>query len=237
MPDMSIHQLVAGHSEYHKPSSTRDESLMEWKVTYEGCVIQTFERNGSWDSDFFAIVWDEEAQAVRQVEYATTRFWTYANSATVDITPENLAKAQVWKREQMLRDAKLRDRAEARNVHVEGRAVRILPTASGRDRRSKGEVIPQGTVAYVAASVVDPYRTPTYRYGGTVPHSYKVVLQVEGFNRLVYLPDDAVEVIDPEQYERSDEEIDAMVPAAEHIDYFHTATPGYISAVGPARVA
>lgn len=234
---MSIKQLVAGHSEYHKPSTTRDESLMEWKVTYEGCVIQTFERNGSWDSDFYAIVWDEETQSVRQIEYATTRFWTYANSATVDITPENLAKAQAWKRKQYVAQAIGADRAKARSVFVEGRKVRILPTATGRDRTVKGVKIPKGTEAYVAAWVVDPYRTPTYRYGGTVPHSYKVVLQVEGRNSLVYLADDAVEVVDPEQYETPVEEIEAQVVPAERIDHFHTAVPGYLSAVGPALVA
>lgn len=43
------------------------------KVTYEGCVFETRERNFYDDSDFYAVVWDEASQDVIEVEYATTR--------------------------------------------------------------------------------------------------------------------------------------------------------------------
>lgn len=66
------------------------------EASYQGCVISTRERNMYDDSDFIAVVWDETEGKVKEVEYATTRFWTYKNSAVVDVTPENKAKAEKW---------------------------------------------------------------------------------------------------------------------------------------------
>ena len=67
-------------------------------VTYVGAVLDTYEHNGRDDSDFYAVVWDETEQRVKEVQYATTRGWTYNNGATVDATPEVWEKAQNWQR-------------------------------------------------------------------------------------------------------------------------------------------
>ncbi|QDN94948.1 hypothetical protein FNV58_01050 (plasmid) [Streptomyces sp. RLB1-9] len=61
--------------------------------TYEGAVLRLRERNGYDDSDFYALVWDEEQQRVREIQYATTRGWTYHNGASIDATHEVIAKA------------------------------------------------------------------------------------------------------------------------------------------------
>lgn len=61
------------------------------RTYYVGCVIETWERNGYDDSDFFALVWDWELMMPQTIQYATTRAWTYANGATVDATAEVLA--------------------------------------------------------------------------------------------------------------------------------------------------
>lgn len=53
-------------------------------IEYEGAVLSRREHNGYDDSDFYATVYDAEADEVRSVMYATTRGWTYHNSATVD---------------------------------------------------------------------------------------------------------------------------------------------------------
>jgi hypothetical protein len=58
-----------------------------------GCVLNTRERNGYDDSDFYATYWDEYDQSVKTIEYATTRGWTYCNHADVDATPEVIEKA------------------------------------------------------------------------------------------------------------------------------------------------
>ena len=62
------------------------------RTTHIGLVVRAGEHNYRDDSDFFAIVWDEENEKPREVEYASTRGWTYPNSATVDATPE-----VIWK--------------------------------------------------------------------------------------------------------------------------------------------
>lgn len=64
------------------------------EVTYEGCVLDTFERNMHDDSDFCAIVYNKEEARVEVVQYATTRGWTYHNTCAVDATPEVVAAAE-----------------------------------------------------------------------------------------------------------------------------------------------
>lgn len=65
------------------------------RVEYEGCVLATGERNYHDDSDFYAVVWDEERQEVLEMEYATTRFGGGGN-ANVDATPEVKEKAEAF---------------------------------------------------------------------------------------------------------------------------------------------
>jgi hypothetical protein len=66
----------------------------EMKVTYESRVLETRERNGYDDSDFYAVVFDDQTGDTTTVEYATTRFWTYNNSATVDADDETLERVE-----------------------------------------------------------------------------------------------------------------------------------------------
>lgn len=65
------------------------------KELYVGAVIATRERNFYDDSDFYAIIWNEEKQRLEHCEYDTTRF-AGGGTATVDCTPANLAKAYAW---------------------------------------------------------------------------------------------------------------------------------------------
>jgi hypothetical protein len=91
--------------------------------TFIGCVLSTYERNGYDDSDFFAIVWDEQKQVVRDVEYATTRGWTYNNSAVVDATDEVKAKAAAHWRGLNRKAVESRVRAEMAKPHIGGEVV------------------------------------------------------------------------------------------------------------------
>jgi len=67
-------------------------------ISYVGAVLETYERNGYDDSDFYAIVWDEAEQCTKSIEYASTRGWTYLNSAVVDATDEVKEKAHAHRR-------------------------------------------------------------------------------------------------------------------------------------------
>ena len=75
-----------------------DGQTMFVKDTHVGCVLSTYEKNGYDDSDFYAIVWEESNGSgfVQHIQYATTRFWTYAASANRDATPEVIAKARAF---------------------------------------------------------------------------------------------------------------------------------------------
>ena len=69
--------------------------------TYVGCVIYLGEHNGYHDSDFYAIVWDDENEKAKKVEYASTRGWSYPNYATfADATEEVLEKYAAWQKHQ-----------------------------------------------------------------------------------------------------------------------------------------
>ena len=59
---------------------------------FKGQVISEYERNYYDDSDFFAVIWDEEKQKPFSYQYASTRAWSYCNSAVVDATPDVLEK-------------------------------------------------------------------------------------------------------------------------------------------------
>ncbi len=62
---------------------------------YVGCVLSTYERNGYNDSDWYAVCWDEQKQAVVEVEYDTTRAGG-GGCAKIDATEETLRKVYRW---------------------------------------------------------------------------------------------------------------------------------------------
>lgn len=119
-------------------------------VEYDGAVLDVYERNGYQDSDFFAIVWDEESQSVKDVEYATTRGWTYLNGANVDATDEVKAKAAAYWRARHRQSVKLGAKREADGIRVGVRA-----------RVVRGRKAPKGFEGTVRSVVerVDHYRS------------------------------------------------------------------------------
>lgn len=75
-------------------------TFKDWKTgevttMFEGAVLADRERNGYDDSDFYVIAWDEEQQALRNYEYASTRYGG-TGGASVDATPEVKEKARKW---------------------------------------------------------------------------------------------------------------------------------------------
>lgn len=108
----------------NSPEATAAHLAEAHETSYEGVVLSLHERNGYDDSDFYAMVWDEETGRVKSVEYATTRGWTYHNGASVDATDEVRAKAVAWKTK-MLFDSYVRE--ELVTVH-EGDMIRSTTT-------------------------------------------------------------------------------------------------------------
>jgi len=111
------------------------EGSRAWIVeTFRGCVISEREMNGYDDSDFYAMVWDESLGKFREIEYATTRGWTYLNGCTIDATPEVAARWEALKAAQAARFRELQAAFEAKLPKV-GREVRVV----------KGRKVPVGT--------------------------------------------------------------------------------------------
>ncbi len=113
--------------------------LAGWfRYSHEGTVLATGEHNYYDDSDFYAIVWDAAEGRPQEIEYATTRGWTYANSATVDATPEVRAAYDAYRAELAASQRAAQAAAEAATPRV-GKTVRVV----------KGRKVPVGTVAEV----------------------------------------------------------------------------------------
>lgn len=158
--------------------------------SFKGCVLETRERNYRDDSDFYAVVWSEEKQAVTEVEYATTRGWTYNNSATVDATPEVLVKAGEWAVKRAFESLKLADKAQAAKP-AKGKVVTVV----------RGRKVPQGTtgeVIWIGAGKA--YSWSQAKWG--VPQRVGIK---DATGTVHWTAATNVEVQNPEQYESSTE--------------------------------
>lgn len=105
------------------------------EVYYEGCVIAIRERNFHDDSDFYAIVYDAEKDAIDSFVYDSTR-WGGNGDAIVDATPEILEKAKMaWIRDQ-IKSGALKRRLELEAAYPSiGKTVKVV-----RGRTDKGFV-------------------------------------------------------------------------------------------------
>tara|TARA_Y100001934_G_scaffold128993_1_gene156556 strand:- start:241 stop:873 length:633 start_codon:yes stop_codon:yes gene_type:complete len=121
-------------------SDTRDgghAEILETKETYVGKVLETYEENGRDDSDFYAVVWDDETNCLRHKLYATTRFYSNGYGAKIDATEEVVAKATAERKERFLQSEIEKDEEKAKTV-AKGKKVEVV---SGRKNRGAiGEV-------------------------------------------------------------------------------------------------
>lgn len=65
------------------------------EIVYKEAVLADREENHYDDSDFYAVVWDEDGQKCKRVDYNTTRF-AGGGGCLVDATEEVKQKAQKW---------------------------------------------------------------------------------------------------------------------------------------------
>lgn len=168
--------------------------------SYVGAVLSLREMNGYDDSDFYASVWDEAEGRVKEVEYASTRGWTYLNGASIDATPEVRAKAAAWYAARRLEALKAEAAEKARTPAV-GKLAKVV-----RGRKvAKGT---EGTIIWVGEG----------KYYGPIPRYRSAAWSTKGALR-VGLKDAAgtvhwtaasnVEVTDPEEWVESLESLEA----------------------------
>jgi hypothetical protein len=150
--------------------------------TWTGCVLWTGEHNWHDDSDFYAVVWDDAAGQTREIEYASTRGWTYHNSAVIDASEEFQAKAAAYLGRIRAENEALRRAQEAKTPMV-GKEVRSLTT------RGKNK----GVVGMVRRIQPDQYNRS--RWASNV-----AAIEIAGEDKYRYISVDRLEVINPEQY-------------------------------------
>lgn len=151
------------------------------KGSFWGAVLSLYERNGYNDSDFYAVVWDDDNQCIRDIEYGTTRSWTYHNHAEVDATPEVLEKARVWWANFDLNVA-LSIRLGEMTTPTYGKRVRSLTT------RGKNVGI-EGVVKWMGE------RRSQY---GTWSQGWRIGIDVGAGGKLRYIDQNKAEVINPQ---------------------------------------
>lgn len=151
-----------------------------FRYSHEGLVLSTGEHNYYDDSDFYAVVWDEEAGEPKEVGYATTRGACYGY-ATCDASPEVREKHAAWVAAQRQARQEAAEAAEAATPRV-GKTVTVV----------KGRNVPVGTVAEVV------WYGEGRIYGGSARRNYgsppmRVGLLVDG--ERVYTDAGNVEVV------------------------------------------
>jgi hypothetical protein len=146
--------------------------------SWTGCVLWTGEHNWHDDSDFYAVVWDEEAGQTREIEYASTRGWTYHNYAVVDASDEVQAKATAYL-------AKIRAENEAFRRAQEAK----IPKVRSLTTRGKNK----GVVGLVRR--IQPNQYDLSQWAIEV-----AAIEVAGEAKYRYIPVNRLEVINPDQY-------------------------------------
>ena len=124
---------------------------------FDGCVLDWYERNGAWDSDWYAVVWDDEKGKVDHVEYDTTRAGG-GGWCKIDATPDVYRKVYRYYYDCVRKNFDEHVKIdEAREVKKGDTAVVV-----------RGRKVPKGTVGEVfwIGEVQNPYAYGTVKRAG-----------------------------------------------------------------------
>lgn len=161
-------------------SCTRDYSpCTDQHETFVGAVLDKYEENHYDDSDFVAVIWDGEK--VTTTEYASTRGWTYHNSATIDATPEVTAAALAWYRANW-------ETAAIEHAHADAKALARGKRVRSTTKRGKNVGI-EGEIKWIGEDGYKSTRWTTH---------YRVGIKIDGEQKLRYVAMESVEVIAPD---------------------------------------
>jgi hypothetical protein len=156
---MSIIQLADAStpSAYKSDEWSKQTGHEIWLVeSHIGCVISLSERNGRDDSDFLALVWNDEKGEPETIEYASTRGWSYPCMGTfIDATAEVLTKYVAWQKVQRERAIE-RQRKRDAATPAKDKRVRIVTATRGKNAVAVGE---EGTIFWVGE---DRFSTTRY---------------------------------------------------------------------------
>lgn len=136
------------------------------RVEWDGLVLATRERNGYHDSDFYAIVYDPEGRgALKEIEYATTRFPSEGRGAREDASERVVALARGVLYRQILAEFRAADASRVARATAEIRKGDDVEVFKGR------KVKPGTTGRVIWVGEVDATFSPVYRNGYNRPRS------------------------------------------------------------------
>ena len=151
--------------------------------THKGLVLSLGEYNGRDDSDFYAVVWNEETGHTERIVYASTRGWTYPNGAAVDATDEVKAKYAA-RCEKITAELRAKRAAEKAAEPTKGKRAKTVRAVKGKNAIEAGVT---GTIFWLG---MDRF-APRAVYG--VAPKMRVGFEADD-GRKVFLPASAVEV-------------------------------------------
>jgi hypothetical protein len=151
------------------------------RTEYTGKVLATYEKNGYDDSDFYAVVETDEPGVFTTVQYATTRAWTYLNGATVDATPEVVARYEAFRKG-------LAEEVRQQQAEAAKRELKVGATVTVDRPRSKKNGV-TGVVKWVGLNQYGRHRDYGFGYG---LHAYRV--GVDTGTETVFVPADYVKM-------------------------------------------
>lgn len=172
---MSITMMCNENDPGAKPSSYPDVWVRE---THVGVVLYLRERNGYDDSDFIAGYWDDESGSIKEIEYATTRGWTYPNHAGVDATPEVLAKYEAYRKARRDEAEALRQQASA-GIAALGDKV-VISLKAGKNKAHSGK---SGAVFWIGFDKY-AYKNPETVLGVKLDDGTKLFLKARNCQRI-----------------------------------------------------
>ena len=174
----------------------------QYRIAYHtGHVLTRYEVNGYDDSDFYAVVYNPNTNALEHVFYATTRCYTYNDSAVVDATPEVIEQARAVLRTVVEQHIRKADHLDTLKLKV-GRVVRFVKAY--RPRSSTRPPIEVGQIAYLDWIGPDSY----------APHTDRARVRLvlgENDHAEVYINANKLEVYSPETYLPGDDDVQERV--------------------------
>lgn len=114
-------------------------------TTHTGRVLSLRERNGYHDSDFLATVWTDDGP--KEIEYASTRGWTYFNGAEIDATPEVLEVYRQYREGQRRKAEEAKAKRQAHLAELRASMPAFGQTWRVKSKRSK---LPHGALVEIA---------------------------------------------------------------------------------------
>lgn len=104
--------------------------------THQGLCLHERECNMHDDSDFYMTVWNPETKQPQEIQFGTTRGWSYPTLGShVDATPAVQAEYETWLAEKR-REAEAARAAELARAPGRGKTLKVV----------KGRKVPKGTV-------------------------------------------------------------------------------------------